>query len=149
MNEVYHQANFRRPSPGYLYSLALAGAGLAFLSVSLGGSLAILKHGDVLDIYGTVTPYVFAFALCIGFLYRLIFSPRISPPLQALVRKFITSILVLEVIGTGVALILFYNQRSISPPPDDGDRVIVTIFMVFTGICQIPTILWLLRYRKE
>ncbi|MEA1649112.1 hypothetical protein UAJ10_08775 [Nitrospirillum sp. BR 11164] len=149
MNELYRHANLRQPSPGYLYSLALAGVGLAFLSVGLGGTLAILKHADVLAVYGSVTPFVFTFALSLGFLYRLIFSARVSASLQALVRQFITLIFILEVIGAVVALVLFYVQWSVSPPPDDGDRAIVSIFMVFTCLCQIPTVIWLLRYRKE
>ncbi|MDZ5645721.1 hypothetical protein [Nitrospirillum sp. BR 11828] len=139
----------RRPSPGYLLNLSLASAGLAGLSVSLGGSLAIIKHADAIAVYGDVTPYVFVFALSIGYLYRLIFYSRVQPAIQNLVRCFLTAIFSIELIGFCAALAAFYLQWSTFPPPDVGDRILVTTFTVFTVVCQIGTVLWLLRYRKE
>ncbi|TWB21734.1 MULTISPECIES: hypothetical protein [Nitrospirillum] len=144
MTDTHSAPAWRRPSPGYLFHLALAVVGITFLAIGLDGSLKLraqLDPVEALDGAGLVG-FLFSWALVFGF--RLIFWGRVPSQTQGLVRLLLSAIFAVEVVATIVALGLLFTQ-----PGGVGGSVLVTVFTLAAALCQISTIIWLLRYRKE
>ncbi|MDG3439578.1 hypothetical protein [Nitrospirillum amazonense] len=76
--------------------------------------------------------------------WALIFWGRVPSQTQGLVRLLLSAIFAVEVVATIVALGLPFTQ-----PGGGGGSVLVTVFTLATALCQISTIIWLLRHRKE
>lgn len=149
MNAASYSTAGRRPSPWYLFHLAIAIAGIAFIAFSLGGELRIrsgLNAADALNHEGAVA---FAFALSLGYVFRLIFWAKVPATYQALVRTLLSAILCAEVVFSAIAAFLLATQGDIRPTGGDGATIMVTIFTAIGVLCQISTIIWLVRYRRE
>ncbi|WP_159107110.1 hypothetical protein [Azospirillum sp. B4] len=56
----------------------------------------------------------------------------------------LSAIFAVEVAGALIALGLLFTQ-----PGGAGGSVLVTVFTLAAALCQISTVIWLLRHRKE
>ncbi len=136
----------RRPSPGYLFTLSLAMAGLAASAIGLGSALRLAAGKDPTDALQFEGTAVFAAALLLGFVYRLIFWNKVSPRAQNMVRVFLACVLEVGVLISILAIVFTLKATSAG----SGTRLILPImFSATSAICQIASVTWLLRYRRE
>lgn len=150
MTDRAHQlANWRRPSTWHLFHLAMAIVGITALSIGLGGELRIragLNGTDALNHEGVAA---LVFALSLGYAFRLIFWGKVPPHDQALARNLLSLILCAEIVLAVVALYLRATQGDVQPADGAAGMVVATVFTVAGVLCQISTVIWLLRYRRE
>ncbi|MBB6253244.1 hypothetical protein [Nitrospirillum iridis] len=140
---------WRKPTPGYYASLGFALAGMVFVATSLAGSLQIRAHADAFSIINPVGLPVMLFVWFLLYAFRLIFWGRVPAQSQNLIRTLLTLVLCAEVIAAVIALLLAMTQPDGDPVGGQGREIMVIFFTVFGGLCQIGTVVWLLRYRKE
>lgn len=139
----------RRPSPWYLFHLAIAMAGIAFLVFGFGGELRIRAGLDAFQALNHEGLAAFVFALSLGYLFRLIFWRRIPSPYQALVRNLLSLILCAEIALAVVTIFLLTTQGNVQPVGGESSSIVVVVFTSLGTLCQISTVIWLLRYRRE
>lgn len=133
-----------KQTSGYLLSLTIACAGIAFVGIGLDSGLIARAGGNPLDAMdgGGFAAFLLAFAIL--FSSRLIFWDRAAPGLRQIVRIAITSILVIGLFATLWSVVL------VVLPHHSGEVLGLPSF--FTGaaaLCQIASVLWLLLYRQE
>lgn len=139
----------RRPSPQYLFHLAIAIIGIAALSVALGGELRIRSGLDATDALNHEGAVAFALALSLGYVSRLIFWDRVQPRYQALTRNVLSLILCVELALAIVTIFFVTTSGSIKPVGGESSTGTVMWFTIPGVLCQISTVIWLLRYRRE
>lgn len=141
--------NWRKPSRGYIVSLGVALVGLTTLVMGLGGELRYRAGLDATDVIDHEGLWAFIFSLSWGYWFRLIFWGRVPPSYQNLVRTVLSAVLIAELPLAAAAAFMAVTQGV----PQSGDQVAETIMIgIFTAagtLCQISTVIWLLRYRKE
>ena len=133
-----------RPSPGYLFTLAIGCVGLPFIGIGLGGALIGRAGGDpirAMDVDGMV---MFILAFAVGFAMRLIFWPPAPPSLRQIVRLLISVVLAAEIPLALLGLALAWQL-----PPGTRHAVLPLYFSVLAVLCQPVAALWLARYRRE
>lgn len=149
MTETGDTPNWRRPSPKYLFHLAMAIVGMSSLGVALGaemryraglGTAAVMNHEGL---------WAFILSMSWGYTFRLIFWGRVPPRYQNLVRNLLSAFMAVELPLAAIAVFLFTTLNSVPPSNHAADRILITVFTVFGTLCQISTVIWLLRYRKE
>ena len=94
------------------------------------------------------------FILCMSwfFIARLIFWGRISPAYQVMVRNLLSAFVAVELPMALITMFLVVTQSPMQLPDDPAYHVapvLVTVFTILGALCQISTVIWLLRYRKE
>lgn len=150
MTDKAHQStSLRRPSAWYLFHLAIAALGITWLTMALGGELRI-RAG--LDAFGTLRqegPVAFIFSLSIGYMFRLIFWDKAPDRYRGPIRNCLGLIFFVEPILAIVAVLARFTQGNVQVVGGDSGTAVVTIFTVFGVLCQISTVIWLLRYRRE
>ncbi|WP_145733434.1 hypothetical protein [Nitrospirillum pindoramense] len=131
----------KKPTSWYIFNFAVAALGLPILVNSFMGNLNIHPNDDAVTF--------FAFMLMIILLYspRLIFWEKVPARFQEVVRNAIISIFIMEIIATIAVLSLFFANLQVSA--GGGERFVAVYDTSLAALCQISTIIWLLRYRKE
>lgn len=133
----------RRPSSGYSVSFAFACTAIAFIGVALEEGFGA-GHTDTGSIFGQAGTIGLLFAFATGFAVRLVFWTRMSRDIQSLVRTAITAIFALSILMTMIlAAICLYRLGSGAASAG------MTAFTILSALCQIATIIWLVRYRAE
>ncbi|MDE1150609.1 MAG: hypothetical protein PW843_29010 [Azospirillaceae bacterium] len=131
---------WRRPSPGYLFHFALAAVGITFLAIGLDGSLKLRAGADPMDAMDGAGLVAFLFSWLLVFGFRLIFWGKVPAPGQHLVRTVLIGIFAVEIVCAVAALALLFTGPG---------SVLVTVFTLAGVLCQISTIVWLIRHRQE
>ncbi len=133
-----------RPSTGYLASMAAALVGLPCLGTALGGVLIGRSGGDPIDALDNYTTVTFLFMFVLAFAMRLIFWPSAPPALRRAVRALLTAIFALS-----MPLAVFALVQSLTLPQSAKHSFVAVIFSIFALLCQIGSLTWLLRYRRQ
>lgn len=142
MAMMTNKAASRIPTTGYSLSLIVALVGFTFTVVSLFSILYARNGRDPLDAYGLPGEIAFACSFGLLFLTRLIFSDKRSPDLQGVVRTIVSIVLMIEVAAALVAAaLMFTGANAVSS--------FLYYFIVIALLCQISSVLWLVRYRAE
>lgn len=141
--------SWRRPSPGYYASLGFALVGIVFGATAVGGSLDIRAHADAFNAINGVGLPALIFVWFLLYAFRLIFWGKIPRHYQDMTRTIISLILCGEVLLTAYALFLVATQPEGDLGGGKSSSIIVTWFTILASLCQIGTIIWLVRYRKE
>lgn len=140
MTNAFSQSPTLRPvTVGYLITFAFALVGLTFLGIGLGATLEARAGHDPLDGINAVGLPVFVFSWLLMYIFRLIFWRKVPEHRQAQARGFVTAILVSELIAAGVAVALLASSGG----------VVAAAFTGLGALCQIATVTWLVRYRRE
>lgn len=142
MAMMKNKAPSRIPTTGYSLSLIVALVGFTFTVVSLFGILYSRNGRNPLDAYGLPGEIAFACSFGLLFLTRLIFSDKRSPDLQGVVRTIISIVLAVEVAAALVAATLIYSSAHVVSS-------FLYYFVVIALLCQLGSVLWLVRYRVE
>ena len=131
-----------RPSAGYLLALLGGCLGLTFGSLPIGAVWEVSRGVDPYDALSGPTTVVFAVAYIPAFALRLIFWPRSSPQLRAFTRRLLTGFLIVSFLEAIAAVVLpaVYGATSAS--------IIVIPSAIIAVLCQIGTVIWLVRYRR-
>ena len=133
-----------KASPGYLYSLAAGCVGITFLSWGFFGAL-LSRHGEdplrAMDVDGVIA---FLLSFAIAFAMRLIFWPAASPGVRQAVRFVITLIFALSVLASVISMVL---ARTL--PATAKSAWFPLWFSTLALFCQIGSVLWIARYRRE
>ncbi len=132
----------RVPTTGYSLSLIVALVGLTFTVVSLFGVVYAWNGRDPVDAYGLPGEIAFACSFGMLFLTRLIFSDKRSPDLQGVVRTIISIVLATEVFAALATTVLVFAGSHMASS-------FLYYFVVIALLCQIGSVLWLVRYRSE
>lgn len=145
--------NWRRPSSWYVFHLNIMMLGMVFLSLGLGGEIRMrmgLASSDAINHEGT---WMLIFCGLMGYWFRLIFWGRVSPRYQNMVRIVLTTLLAT---GLPLAVVTIFSVVTLgdSPFPEDpiymhSGPLIAAIFTTIGALCQISTVIWLMRYRTE
>ncbi len=139
-------ATSRRPSPGYLASLAIGCTGIAFLGVALGAAYKLRYGGDPMDAVDHSGLYAFGFAYAPAFASRLIFWDKVSAARQDLVRGAISLVFGLTLLATLIAILVAFAEKG---GGTGAGGWLVTWFTALAALSQIASVLWLVRYRQE
>lgn len=131
-----------RPSAGYLLALGGGCLGLTFGSLPIGAVWEMSRGVDPYDAMSGPTTIVFAISYIPLFAVRLIFWPRSSPQLRALTRRLLTGFLIVSFLEAIAAAVFpaVYGATSAS--------TIVILFAILAVLCQVGTVVWLVRYRR-
>ena len=132
----------RAISAGYLASYGFAVVGIPFLAIGLGATIDQRAGRDPREAVSGVGFVAFVFMFVMVFAVRLVFWNRVSADLQALVRAVLSLVLATELIAAVVAL-------GMAPWQGAHGAGLATWFTVLGVICQIATLIWLVRYRPE
>ena len=137
----------RTPSAGYGWSVLPAIAGVFFLFVSLYGSWLQSQGHSPVDAMNWPGDVAFAAIFVLLFAMRLIFWSRSPPALQAAVRTAFTALFGLTVILSAVAVVyaLFVTHHG----GPHAEPLFITCFTALAALCQIGSVIWLMRYRRE
>ncbi len=138
----------RTPSSGYVVSLVSAVAGLFFITLTLVGAVLARAGRDSVAATGWPGQTAFAGSFLILFASRLVFWNRSPPALQQFVRSALTILLCGALGLAAVALVLasgvVAGERSPRVHP---------VFLIgvagLAALCQVGTIVWLLKFRRE
>lgn len=140
MRNAFSQSPSLRPvSVGYLINLGFALVGLALLGIGFGATLEARAGHDPLDGINAVGLPALIFSWLLMYVVRLIFWRRVPERGQAQARGFVISVLVLELVVAGAAITLLTSSGG----------VVAAAFTCLGALCQIATVTWLIRYRKE
>lgn len=140
MRNAFSQSPTLRPvSVGYLVTFGFALVGLTFLGIGLGAILEARAGHDPMDGINAVGLPCLLFSWLLMYIFRLIFWRRVPEHRQAQARGFVTAVLVVEVVVTGLAIALLMS----------GADVVAVASTGVAAVCQIATVIWLVRYRKE
>jgi hypothetical protein len=134
------------PSGPYQISLAGGVLGLPFLAMSLGGVFNALHGANPVDAAGWPGTPAFIGMFAVVFTARLIFWDRTPPNVKALVRLLITALMGLEVLLAALAVVLTVTDWSAFGPHYG---FFIGWFTFFAALCQIGSVIWLLKYRRE
>lgn len=130
-----------RPIPAlYLLNVGLGLIALPCLGIGLGGILLGRAGYDPFASWNAIGLPCFIVGFLILYAMRLIFWRRSSPALVAGVRKALTTVMVLLVIATLIAVIIAF-----SPGTTPGWTL---MFVGYAVLALIPNLIWLVRYRR-
>ena len=131
-----------RPSAGYLLALLGGCLGLTFGSLPIGAVWEVSRGVDPYDALSGPTTIVFATSYIPLFALRLIFWPRSSQRLRMFTRRLLTGFLIVSFLEAIAAVVLpvVYGATSAS--------TIVVLFAILAVLCQVGTVIWLVRYRR-
>lgn len=146
---VRQAATWRRPTAGYYASLGFALVGIVFVAMGIGGSLDARAGVDAFDALDHAGLPALIFVWFLLYAFRLIFWGRVSPHVQNLVRNALTLLLCIEVAAAAVALFLMITAPDAPPLGGSSRTIMIVCFTVPAVLCQIATLTWLIRYRKE
>lgn len=145
--------NWRPPSSWYVFHLNIMVLGMVFLTTGLGGEIRIrmgLAGSDALNHEGL---WMLIFCGLMGYWFRLIFWGRVPQRYKNMVRAALSAFLATGLPLAAVTMFLAAAQGDIQLPDDPVYHrlapVLVTVFTIIGALCQISTVIWLLRYRKE
>ncbi|WP_186457559.1 hypothetical protein [Nitrospirillum amazonense] len=141
--------SWRKPSPGYYASLGFALVGIVFGATAVGGSLDIRAQEDAFNAINGVGLPALIFVWFLLYAFRLIFWGRIPRHYQNLTRTVLSLIMCGEVLLTAYALFLVSTQPRGDIVGGESSSIIILWFTILATLCQIGTIIWLVRYRKE
>lgn len=134
----------RKPSTGYVLSLTFASVATAFIGIALEEGFGVDHNGKpagALQDAGTLG-VIIMFGLM--FTARLVFWIRIPQHVQSLVRGIMTGIFALSLVGTAALLVGCTVGTGARGSPGG-----FLTFTVLAALCQIATLIWLVRYRNE
>lgn len=132
-----------------MFHLAIAAAGITWLTMVIGGELRIRAGLDPFEALNHEGAVAFVFSLSLGYVFRLIFWDRVSQRHQDFVRKFVSLIFCTEIILAAAGVFLRLTQANVQGTHDKSGTIVMTVFLIFGLLCQISTVIWLLRYRRE
>ncbi len=138
----------RRASPAYLILFGVAALGLPFLAIGLGALLRGRAGGDPMAALNGEGLAAFLGMWALLFAVRLIFSERTPKPVQDLTRTLISVVFGLELLGSGLALILALGGVRSGQAAASGGVPLAGWFIALAVLCQGATATWLLRYRR-
>lgn len=92
---------------------------------------------------------MFAFRLTWRYTIRLIFWGRVPPRYQDMVRTALTIFIACGLPLAAITIFFVATQVDIRSSDAKGDTLLILWSTVIGVLCQISTIIWLLRYRKE
>ena len=144
---VFTNAQSRTPSTGYSISIIFALAGVFFLFVAMLGTYLESNGRDPIDAFDLPGQIAFACMFLLLFAARLIFWSRSPPRLQSLVRAAITALFCLTVVLTVVTVVWAVFVMARGGP--HAQPVLIGAFTTFAALCQVGSVIWLLRYRQE
>lgn len=140
---------WRPPTRGYMLNLVMACAGITFLVIALGSEIRLRAGLDVAGASDHEGVLALLFSGFIIYAFRLIFWSRIPPLFQNLMRGLLSLILCAELVLAVVVIYLVAMQGHARPPGGPGDTFAIVSFTAMGVLCQISTVVWLLRYRRE
>lgn len=128
----------RRPSNGYLYSIAMAAVSIGIL----GYLFSVRYQGAKLFGIG-IAGYFFVAMFAVLFIIRVIFWSRATPAIQNMTRLFVTLVFIATLLTVLVMAGLIVSSA------DGANRAAQVCFLVAAAVFQVPNVIWLLRYRTE
>jgi hypothetical protein len=132
------------PSPGYLYTLGFAVLGFPCIAAGMSGALIARNADDPINALGNYTFATFIFMFLLLFAMRLIFWPLAPAPLRSSVRLLLSGLIALSIPLAVVALWLAFSGTQTVH-----HYFIPVYFSIIALLCQIGSVLWLIRYRHE
>lgn len=141
--------NWRPPSPKYLMHLAFAFVGITTLTTALGGEIRMRASADVTNALSHEGLWMFIFCGLCGYWFRLIFWGRVPPRYQDMVRTTLTVFVTTGPLLAAVAVFLVATQGNVQSSDTWADTFFIRCFTAYGALCQISSVIWLLRYRKE
>lgn len=122
---------------------------MTFLTIGLDGAILLRGGRNPVDAMGPpgLTAFVFTFVLC--FVARLTFWDKASIAWQSAARTFISVAFIATVLLTACALALFAFGMNGLRPAAGYDTSLPITFTLLAALCQIASVTWLLRYRRE
>lgn len=89
--------------------------------------------------------------LCMSWLYtlRLIFWGRVPSHYQNLVRTILSVFIAAGLPLALVTILLAVTSGKAQSDDQTGSTIMIAIFTIIGVLCQVSTVIWLLRYRKE
>ena len=144
---VFTDTQSRTPSAGYGWCMLFALPGTFFLFLALYGTYLQSIGRSPIDTMNWIGDVAFAGVFVLLFAMRLIFWSRSPPSLQAAVRTAFTALFGLTVLLSAVAVVyaLLVTRRG----GPHAQPVFIGCFTALAVLCQIGSVIWLLRYRRE
>ncbi len=121
--------------------------GAFFLFLSLYGSYQQSIGHSPIDAMNWVGDVAFAGIFVLLFTLRLIFWSRSPPALQSALRLAFTVFFGLTVVLSAVAVVYAFVVTGRGGP--HAEPVFIACFTALAALCQIGSVIWLLRYRQE
>jgi hypothetical protein len=134
------------PGRGYQISFFVAALGLFFTPVALVAIHNAQAFSDPLRGIATPVDVSFVCPFLAIFTCRLIFWERSPPLLRDAVRALLTAVMAVTA-GLGVAALVL-AVALLSHIAVRG-AIFVGVFATLAALCQIGSVTWLLRYRRE
>ena len=147
MNETELKSGLRRFSTGWGVTSALALVGLVFLSMTFGGTLQLRRGGDPFDALDSWGVPAFFVIWALMYLMRVIFWRRVPVRRQMQVRIFFVGLFMCELLAYAAGVWFLARTNAGPHPSSNANGPVITIGIA--GVCQIATVVWLLRYRRE
>ena len=132
----------QKPKAGYLLSLCAGLVGFTFDAIAL-GAIDLAHNGrDATEALSGVGTFAFGYIILLCFAMRLIFWPRSSERVRVCVRAVLTGTLVISLLCAVIGVVLL--ACGFSP----GRSGLAIYFAVPAALCQVGSVVWLLRYRR-
>ena len=144
---VFTDPQSRNPSAGYGWSVLPAITGVFFLFLSLYGTWLQSQGRSPIDAMNWLGDVAFAGIFVLLFAMRLIFWSRSPPALQGAVRLAFTALFGATVVLSAVAVVVAFIVTGRGGP--HAEPVFIGCFTALAALCQIGSVIWLLRYRQE
>jgi hypothetical protein len=119
-----------------------------FAPVSLLSIYDAFRFNDPLRALGLPSDIAFTSVFLVIFSCRLIFWPRSPLPLKNFVRAALTCLVAILLVLGPTALVLAIAVVH-SRGPMSGGAIFVGAFSTFAVLCQIGSVIWLVKYRRE
>ena len=144
---VFTDPQSRNPSAGYGWSVLPAITGVFFLFVALYATWLQSQGHSPIDAMNWPGDVAFAGIFVLLFTLRLIFWSRSPPALQSALRTAFTALFGATVVLSAVAVVFAFVVTSHGGL--HAEPVFIACFTALAALCQIGSVIWLLRYRQE
>lgn len=115
--------------------------GIVLVATSIVGTYIAQRGGDALGAFNSAGVPALIFAMVLAYVFRLIFSPKLSSESQGRVRFLVRMILAAETVAA-VGGMWFVLSSGAVP-------VEMRAMSVLGGIAQSGTLVWLMSYSRE
>lgn len=135
----------RKPTFGYLLSLCAGCVGLPLDAISLGAMDQARRGGDPTDAISGVGTAAVIVMFVLAFAMRLIFWPKATPIIRTITRASLVVGLGASILGAVTAV----GWLAVGGGGRGGvARFLALWFATPAVLCQVGTVVWLVRYRR-
>lgn len=139
----------RQASRWYQLHLAFAMVGMTAITIGLGGQIRLRLGLDGLGAYQREGFFMFLISASWAYGFRPIFWTSVPAYYQNLIRTILSLFMAAELLMAIVTVPLLLTQPNSNTEDELTGSILITVFAIAGIVCQISTVIWLLRYRKE